>query len=196
MKLNLHFFCSIAAVMFFALSSHASGLREKFIHPDKTFGLESLSLRFEGTEDDCSIGCSATCVQLARRIVSDCGASTPPTTGTDRPDFQQCVTSMKSYYGARSGTSGNQDSEDAIAYCISGASAECAVTIHAEVLSKRQGTTGTQDRTDAALACQNGATASCVITIYGQYKQRSGTTSTQDANDAIAVCQRKALKSF
>ncbi len=192
MKSKIHIFVSITFALFITLPSQARGLRENFIHPDKLIAKEYVSLEsftLTNTSDDCSSGCSAACVQFARRIISDCG-STPPSGGVDRPDFQLCVSTMKTFFSARSGTSGSQDSADAIAYCVSGASTTCPDELNTAYFSKRSGTSGAQDRTDAARACQNGVSLSCMQVVHGEYSRRSGTSSTQDVNDAVAACQR------
>jgi hypothetical protein len=197
-----------------ATSSFASGVKQNFIHPDKLwanafsapkkFKVKSVNSDLLSNNNvdlagdfpsDCSTGCDPSCVSLAQRIVSDCagGQPLPPSPsqgGSTRPDFASCVSTMHDYFHARTSTSADQDSADAVSYCVSGASTACATTLYTTYFHLRTSTTGDQDHNDAAHACQNGATPDCMAVVYPTYHQRSGTSATQDVNDSAAACQR------
>jgi hypothetical protein len=201
--------CSIVLFLIVSSDTLAGGLAVNFVHPDKLQKVSLFSAKSAPKEiqsdllgnihqdlsadfsSDCAAGCSSSCVALAQRIVSDCAGGTSAGGTTGGPNFAACVSQMHDFFHARSGTSGDQDSADAVSYCVSGASPTCPDLLNTTYFHTRTGTTGDQDRADSARACQNGATPDCMAVVYPTFHQRTGTTATQDVNDSAAACQRQ-----
>jgi len=86
----------------------------------------------------CERSCSEECLADARQVIRMCSEGGDDQT---RPDLQTCINDVRAFLGQRSDTSGDQGRADAVAYCGSGAPADCAISLHARFLSRRSSTT-------------------------------------------------------